>query len=279
MIVYFNGQYLPKQQVAVSPDDRGFLFADGVYEVIRAYNGKLFKPHEHLQRFGNGLKELQIQGVDAASFKNVAEHLIAENQFQSGDALVYIQVTRGAAPRSHSFPPPGTTPTVYAQARAYAGPEELQDKGAKAILAPDQRWGRCNIKSIGLLANVLAHQRAHEAGAFEAIFFGDGLLLEGTHSSILFVKKEVLVCPTLTNRILPSVTRAVVMRLAEQESIEAEERQCREGELLAFDEVMMLGTGVEIVPIVNINGTQIRFGYPGPVTRRLQAAFRKLTGQ
>ena len=145
------------------------------------------------------------------------------------------------------------------------------------MLAPDQRWARCNIKSIGLLPNVLAHQRAQEAGAFEAIFFGDGLLHEGTHSSILFVKKDVLICPTLTNRILPSVTRSVVMRLAEQESIEVEQRPCREGEFLTFDEVMMLGTGVEIVPIVNVNAKKIGHGYPGQVTRRLQAALRKLT--
>ena len=277
MIVYFNGRYLPKEEVAISPDDRGFLFADGIYEVIRAYDGKLFKGTEHLERFGRGLNELRITGVDAGALKDVAERLIAENQLQRGDALVYIQVTRGSAPRSHTFPPPETPPTIYAQARSYTGPKELQDTGAKAILAPDQRWARCNIKSIGLLPNVLARQRAEEAGAFEAIFFGDGLLQEGTHSSILFVKKDVLVCPTLTNRILPSVTRSVVMRLAEQESIEVEERPCREGELLAFDEVMMLGTGVEIVPIVSINGKKILHGYPGPVTKRLQTAFRKMT--
>ncbi len=277
MIVYFNGNYLQKEQVAISPDDRGFLFADGLYEVIRAYDGKLFKSQEHLKRFARGLNELHIKGVDAAAIKDVAERLITENQLQTGDALVYIQVTRGAAPRTHSFPPPDTPPTIYAQARPYTGPKELQENAAKAILAPDQRWARCNIKSIGLLANVLAHQRAQEAGAFEAIFFGDGLLHEGTHSSILFVKKDVLICPTLTNRILPSVTRSVVTRLAEQESIDVEERQCREGELFAFDEVMMLGTGVEIVPIVNVNGKKIGHGYPGRVTRRLQAAFRKVT--
>ena len=210
--------------------------------------------------------------------KQAAEHLIAANDLRQGDALVYMQVTRGAAPRSHPFPPPETPPTVYMQARAYSPPTLEQEHGAKAILAPDERWSRCNIKTIGLLPNVLTHQRAKEAGAFEAIFCKDGLLQEGTHSSILFAKKNVLICPPLTNRILPGVTRAVVRRLAADESIEVEERPCREGELLDFDEVLMLGTGVEIVPIVGINGKRIGSGCPGPVTKKLQRAFRAATG-
>jgi D-alanine transaminase len=127
-----------------------------------------------------------------------------------------------------------------------------------------------------LLANTLANQRAREAKAFEAIFCGDGLLHEGSHSSIVFVKNETLIFPQLTNRILPSITRSVVLGLAHQESIEVETRSCREGELLGFDEVLMLGTGVEIVPITSINGRKIRHGYVGPITRRLQKAFRRL---
>jgi D-alanine transaminase len=277
MLVYFNRKFIEKERVAISPDDRGFLFADGVYEVIRSYNGKLFKCAEHLQRFAHALTELRIQFPDVPALKEVAERLIADNELQTGDALVYTQITRGAAPRTHEFPPPETPATVYVQARPYTGPTELQQTGAKAILAPDQRWGRCNLKTIGLLPNVLAHQRAQEAGAFEAIFCGDGLLHEGTHSSILCVKDDVLICPPLTNRMLPSVTRSVVIRLAEQESIEVEERPCREGELLAFDEIMMLGTGVEIVPIVSINGKRIRHGHPGRITKHLQSAFRTLT--
>jgi D-alanine transaminase len=275
MIVYFNGQFMPKSEVAISPDDRGFIFADGVYEVIRSYRGRLFKCDEHLERLAHALRELRIEGLEVRCLKDVGQRLIADNNLEMGDALVYIQVTRGAAPRSHEFPPAGTPPTVFVQAKTYLPRVEEQQNGASAILVPDQRWSRCDIKTIGLLASVLARQRAREAGAFEAIFAQDGLLQEGTHSSILFVQKDVLICPPLTNRILPSVTRSVVMELALAESIEVEVRPCREGELFKFGEVIMLGTGVEIVPITAINGQKVRHGYVGPITRRLQSAFKR----
>lgn len=276
MVVYYNGKYLPKEEVAISPDDRGFLLADGVYEVIRAYQGRLFKCREHLERLEHGMQELRIHGIEANGLETVAQRLVHENKLEGGDALVYIQVTRGVAVRNHAFPPPETAPTVYVEAKPYSSPVQMQENGAKAILAPDQRWSRCDIKTIGLLANVLASQKAREAGAFETIFYADGLLQEGTHSSILFVKKDVLICPPLTNRILPSVTRSVVMGLAVTESIDVEIRPCWEGELFEFDEILMVGTGTEIVPITEVHGQKIRHGYPGPVAKRLQEAFRKL---
>ena len=278
MTVYYNGQYLQKSEVAISPDDRGFLFADGVYDVIRSYRARLFKCAEHLERLAHGLRELRIEGLDARSLEQVTHHLIENNKLEAADALVYIQVTRGAAPRGHHFPPKGTPLTVYVEARVFSPPLDQQQNGAAAILEPDQRWSRCNIKTIGLLPNTLAHQRAREAGAFEAIFSRDGLLQEGSHSSILFVKKDVLICPPLTNRILPSITRSVVIDLALAESIEVETRSCREGELFEFDEVMMLSTSAEIVPIIAVNGRKIRRGDVGSVTRRLQTAFRRLVG-
>src|SRR5262249_4864634 len=176
MIVYYNGEFLRKEDVAISPDDRGFLFADGVYDVIHAYSGRLFRCEDHLARLNHGLHELQIRQFDTRTLKEVAQRLLAENQLETGEALVYMQVTRGAAPRNHAFPPEGTSPTVYMQARAYSPPRELQQNGATAILVPDQRWARCDIKSISLLPNVLAHQKAREAGAFEAIFSSGGLL-------------------------------------------------------------------------------------------------------
>ena len=279
MTVYYNGQYLQKSEVAISPDDRGFLFADGVYDVIRSYRARLFKCAEHLERLVYGLRELRIEGIDARSLEQVANQLIENNKLEAVDALVYLQVTRGAAPRSHQFPPKGTPLTVYVEAKAFSPPVEQQQNGAGALLQPDQRWSRCNIKTIGLLPNTLAHQRAREAGAFEAIFSRDGLLQEGSHSSILFVKKDVLICPPLTNRILPSITRSVVIELALAESIEVETRSCREGELFEFDELMMLSTSVEIVPITAVNGRKIRQGSLRPITMRLQNAFRRLAGQ
>ena len=276
MIVYYNGQYIQKSQVAISPDDRGFLFADGVYDVIHSYQGSLFRCAEHLGRLASGLRELRIEGVDTQSLEKVADQLIEKNGLRADEALVYLQVTRGAAPRTHEFPPDGTPPTVYVQAKAFLPPRELQQNGATAILAPDQRWSRCDIKTICLLPNTLARQRAREAGAFEAIFSRDGLLQEGSHSSILFVEKDILICPPLTNRILPSVTRNVVVELALAESVEVETRPCREGELFKFDEIMMLGTRVEIIPITAVNDQRIGEGSVGPVTRRLQSAFRSV---
>jgi D-alanine transaminase len=278
MIVYFIGNYIRKEEVVISPDDRGFLFGDGVYEVIRSYNGRLFESLEHLDRLAYGLKELRMEGLDAHHLAPVASRLLAENGLMQADATIYIQVTRGAAPRSHKFPPPGTPLTIYVEPKVYSPPFELQQTGASAILAPDQRWSRCDIKTVGLLPNTLAHQRAAEAGAFEAIFSRNGLLQEGSHSSILFVKDGVLVLPPLTSHVLPSVTRSVVVSLAAAESIGTETRPCPESELFLFEEVLMLGTGVEIVPITSVNGHKIGNGLPGPLTRKLQQAFRLARG-
>ena len=273
MVVWFNGEYVAKEKVTISPDDRGFLFGDGVYEVIRSYHGRLFKFAEHLQRLATGLKELRVEGVDLPAIEAAAVRLIAENDLGNKEAMVYIQVTRGAAPRTHEFPPAGTEPTIYVEARPLLAPENERRNGVAAILVSDQRWSRCDIKSINLLPNILAQQRAREAGAYEAIFTRDGLLQEGSHSSILFVKDGVLVAPPLTNRILPSVTRKVVMELAAEVSIKAELRPCRESELFDFDEILMVGTASEAIPITSVNGKNIRGGYVGPVARKLQKAF------
>jgi len=227
MLVYYNGNYLPKSEVAISPDDRGFLFADGIYEVIRVYRGKLFKCAEHLERMSYGLRELKINGCDPASFESVANRVLQENGLDNSDAKVYIQITRGAAPRSHKFPPAGTSPTIYLEATPYASPTDLQEKGVSAIVVADQRWARCDIKSIDLLANILANQQAIEAGAHEAIFRRDGALQEGTHSSILFVKNNILMAPPQTTYILPSVTRNVVFSLAREESIRTTIEPCQ----------------------------------------------------
>jgi D-alanine transaminase len=276
MLVYYNGRYLQKSEVAISPDDRGFLFADGVYDVIRVYRGKLFKCAEHLERMAHGLTELKINGCDPATLETVADRVLKNNGLDHSDAKVYIQITRGAAPRSHKFPPSGTPPTVYLEATPFASPTELQEKGVAAIIVPDQRWGRCDIKTTCLLANTLANQQAVEAGAHEAIFRRDGVLQEGTHSSILFVKDNYLIAPPLTVFMLPSVTRNVVLSLAHEESIRTIIQPCLESELWSFQELLMLGTGSEIVPITTVNGRKIGNGFPGPITRRLQSAFRKL---
>ena len=276
MLVYYNGRYLQKSEVAISPDDRGFLFADGIYDVVRVYRGKSFKCAEHLQRMAHGLRELKITGCDPSTLESVANCVLKENSLEHSDAKVYIQITRGAAPRTHKFPPAGTPPTVYLETTSFSSPIELQEKGIAAIIVPDQRWGRCDIKTVCLLANTLASQQAAEAGAYEAIFRRDAVLQEGTHSSILFVKDNFLIAPPLTVFMLPSVTRSVVLSLAHEESIRTTIEPCLERELWAFQELLMLGTGSEIIPITTVNGRKIGSGIPGPITRKLQRAFQRL---
>ncbi len=164
MLSYLNSRFLPKDEIHISPDDRGFLLGDGVYEVIRAYRGKLFQAEEHFQRLERSLRELRIAGVDVASLHNIAATLLERNDLH-GDATVYIQVTRGAAPRRHSFPDKGTPPTVYLAASALQPPTQKIENGVKVILLPDIRWTRCDIKAVSLVANVLANQQAKESGA------------------------------------------------------------------------------------------------------------------
>jgi D-alanine transaminase len=274
MIVYFNGSYLEKSQVSISPQDRGFLLADGIYDVIKAYHGRFFLLNEHLTRLSRGLQELKIEGCDVQFLGPIALRLLQENQLLENEATVYIQVTRGSAPRSHHFPPAGTAPTIYLEPRPYSPPLVLREKGATAIIVPDDRWSRCDIKTIGLLPNVLANERAHEVGAFEALFSRQGILLEGSHSSFIFVRHDRIVAPPLNNLILPGVTRNVVLSLAATAGIPVETRPCLESELSQFTEVMMIGTTVEIVPIIAINGSRIGSGTPGPITRRLQQLFQ-----
>jgi len=273
VIVYFNGQYLEKSAVRISPDDRGFLFADGLYDVVRSYRGHLFRCSDHLERLAFGLGELRIQDFDPSAIEDIAPRLLEANGMSNAEAAIYMQVTRGVAPRSHKFPPAGTPPTVYVEAKPFSPPFAIRQAGANAMIIADQRWQRCDLKTTGLLANILAHQQAVDAGAFEAIFSRDGILLEGSHSSMVFVKDGVLTCPQLNQHILPGVTRKVVLSLAAAASIPNECRPCLEKELPDFEEVLMLGTTVEIVPIVAVNGRRIGTGEPGPIARRLQQAF------
>lgn len=274
MIAYYNGTYCQKSQVAISPDDRGFLFADGVYEVIRAYSGRLFKLSEHMDRLAYGLKELRIHGVAPSLISEIATRILQENGLERSEAVVYLQITRGSAPRRHRFPEPGTTPTVYVEAKPFSPPIELQKNGAAAIIVPDQRWTRCDIKTTMLLPNTIAHQQAHEEGAFEAILSRDGVLLEGSHSTILFVKDGILVAPPLTNHVLPGVTRGELLALASRESIPTCIRTCFEREVCDFQEVLMVGTTIEVVPLTSVNGQRIGDGTAGPIAKRLQNTFR-----
>jgi len=276
MLVYFNTQYIPKEDVKISPDDRGFLFADGVYEVIRAYKGYMFRIDLHLERLARGLQELRIEGLDMESLAEISETLIQRNKLNE-DATVYIQITRGAAPRKHTFPKTATPPTIYLSASSVHPPLEAWEEGAKAILTPDIRWTRCDIKSVSLLPNILASQEAVEAGAEEAIFVRNGAITEGSHTNVCAVFDGQLLTHPKNNYILPGVTREVVLPLCSELDIPIKETPIQETELPKADEVMLLGTTTEVMPIVQVNDWQVADGKPGPITRKLQQAFRQLT--
>ncbi len=273
-IAHFNGKYVRKKSVKISPDDRGFLFGDGVYEVVRSYGGRIFALEEHLERLRRGLGELRISGFDAGDFAGIAVKLLEENGLADGDALVYIQVTRGAAPRRHAFPTAPTAPTLYATATPFE-PKGDPAQGVGVITQPDMRWARCDIKSVNLLPNCLANQRAQEAGATEAILVRDGVALEGTASSFLAVfDGEVRTAPA-TNYILPGITRAVAIELCRSAGIPVRETPVYLDELESADELFLAGTTLELMPIVKVDGQPVGDGRPGPVHRRLYDRFRE----
>jgi D-alanine transaminase len=276
MIVYFNDQFLPKEDVHVSPDDRGFLFADGVYEVVRSYNGKLFRLPEHMQRLENSLRGLRIIVPDIGKLQHVAAQLIQRNDLAHTDAALYVQITRGVAPRKHAFPPSDTPPTIYASAKPFLASPERAENGVRTILIPDIRWSRCDIKSVALLPNVLASQQAHESGAYEAVFVRDGFITEGSHANFAAVLNGQLTTHPKTNHILPGITREIALDLCRDLDLPYRESPISEERLREADELLLLGTTTEIMPVVQVDDWQVGDGQPGPITRTLQRAFRAL---
>lgn len=276
MIAYFNGRYVSKDNIKISPDDRGFLFADGVYEVIRSYGGRLFKIDDHLSRLSHSLGELRIAPVSLAHLKTVADQLLHRNNLENEDATLYIQITRGAAPRQHPFPDPETSPTVYVSASALQPSPAEWDTGIAVILVPDLRWQRCDIKSVGLLANVLASQQAKEQGASEAVFVRDGVITEGSHSSFCAVFDGELVTHPANHHILAGITRSVVLDLCVNLGISVRESPILERTLKGASELMVLGTTSEVVPVVRVDDWVVGDGKPGPITSKLKQAFGDL---
>ncbi len=276
-LAYWNGSILPKEKVVLSPDDRGFLFADGIYEVVRTYGLRAFAMDEHLDRLQYGLDVLAIRNVDVSELRTVVEELIERNATGDGELGVYIQVTRGVAPRSHPFPSPPVTPTVYA-ATFEIGHRFDPEAGVQAITYPDLRWLRCDVKSIALLPNCLAAQKAVESGAFEAVLVRDGMLLEGAHTSFFAVVGGVVRTAPLNNYILHGITRKLVLELCAAHEIAFEERPVSVDELGRVEEIFLAGTTTEVLPVVKLDGREIGEGKPGSVTRKIRSLFMTLTG-
>ncbi len=276
--VYLNGAYLPAAEATVSVNDRGFLFADAVYEVTPVYAGRFLMLDAHLKRLARSLSEVAIE-FDAATLEGMHGELLARNALEAAPfAFVYVQITRGVAPRGHAFPAPGVAPTVYAFARAAARPEPEQwEAGVRAITVADQRWARPDIKATALLPNVLAQQAAVDAGADDAIFVRDGMVMEGPHANIYAVIDGVLTTAPASNYILHGITRSLVLELARELGVPVAERAYSRAELLGAQEVLLSSTVSELKAIVEVDGSTIGNGAAGTVTRSLYERFKART--
>lgn len=274
--VYLNGSFMDAEQARISPMDRGFVFADGVYEVVPAIDGRLFELDGHLQRLERSMSELRIDNpMPRAQWIALSEQMIERNG--GGDLSLYMQVTRGApAKRDHPFPSPPVAPTVFLSTSPLARSPIYQidtAKGAKAITRDDIRWGRCDIKSVALLANILYRQEAAEAGAAEAILLKDGLLTEGSSTNVFVIKRGKVATPPLSNLILGGITRLAVIAVCAELGIPLEERDINEAELREADEIWVSSSTKDALPIVQLDEVLVGEGRPGPLWTQLARRF------
>ncbi|HKN86366.1 MAG TPA: D-amino-acid transaminase [Nitrospiraceae bacterium] len=267
-----NGEFMPLCQVRVSIEDRGFQFGDGVYEVVRTYGGAPFQLDAHLERLE---RSAHAVGLSLPVHSTQWKEWVGEGIKRAGypECKVYVQVTRGVAPRDHIFPHKAR-PTIVMSVREMRPLDQvLPQTGVAVMTMEDLRWGRCDIKSINLLPNVLARQRASEAGAFEAILLRDGMVTEGAVSNLMMVRWGRVITPSEGVQILSGVTRRFVLSLAGKAGIPTEERNIDLSELLQAEEVFLTGTTIEVLPVVRIDDAPIGSGKPGLLTRRLRALF------
>ncbi len=274
IIAYVNGHFSPIEQATISIEDRGFQFGDGVYEVVRTYGGGPFRLHDHLSRLEGSARAVSIP---VPLSRTEWEALIREGlqRSQYAECLVYIQLTRGVAPRAHLFPSPAK-PTVVMTFREIPETEgALQRQGVPVVTLSDLRWARCSIKSLNLLPNVLAKQEANDAGALEAILVKDGLVTEGCSSNVCLVRDGNIITPALSDRLLAGVTRSVVLELARKNGILVDEREVPEEELTRADELFLIGTTIEVLPVSTLNGVPVGDRIPGTVTQAVREAFQR----
>jgi D-alanine transaminase len=272
-IAYVAGQYLPHRQAAVHIEDRGYQFGDGVYEVIAVVGGHLVDEEPHLQRLHRSVGELRIAMPMAdAALKIVMREVVRRNGVETG--IVYLQVTRGVAPRDHAFPK-AVQPTLVVTSRRSRPPApRLGDEGIAVITIPDIRWQRCDIKSVALVANVLGKQQAREAGAYEAWQVRDGLVTEGTSTNAWIVTGDgTVVTRAADNAILKGVTRLAVFDIIAREGCRLVERPFTVEEAMAAREAFLTSTTADLLPVVRIDGAPVGDGKPGPLSRKLRAAY------
>ncbi|MFC9775068.1 D-amino-acid transaminase [Paenibacillus chitinolyticus] len=272
-MMLFGNQLVPDEEVRISPLDRGYYFGDGVYEVFRIYDGRLFEVQGHMERFSRSMAEVRISlPYPLEELENLLNRLTEAAGIPDG--LTYVQITRGAAPRSHPFPAAAAAePVVTGWCSPFLRPLKDLESGISAIVREDIRWHRCDIKSLNLLPNVLLKQEALDGGAGEVIFSRGGVITEASASNVMIVKDGVVKTHPADHHILRGVTRSLVLRLAEGLGIAVREEAFRAEELASADEVFITSTGSEVMPVVLVDSRPVGDGKPGPVTRRLQQAF------
>jgi D-alanine transaminase len=273
--VYLNGDYVPLEEAKVSVMDRGFLFGDGIYEVIPVYGGQPFRLPQHLDRLDNSLAAIRMENpLPREEWGRILEHLTGARP--EVDQLVYLQVTRGADPmRNHLFPA-GAAPTVFVMAwNAKPRKPEIAEQGIAAITLDDFRWLRCDIKATALLSNVLLRQAAEDAGVEESILIRDGCAIEGSISNIFVVLDGELVTPPKGNLLLPGITRDLVVELARDAGITCSERELMREELAAADEIWITSSSREVAPITRLDSEPVGTGVPGAVWHRMDALFQE----
>ncbi|MDT8407334.1 MAG: D-amino acid aminotransferase [Methylococcales bacterium] len=268
--VYLNGDYLPLHDAKIPVLDRGFLFGDGVYEVIPAYQGRLFRLTEHLHRLQQSLNGIRLANPHShEQWRQLLEPLLSAGHDQS----IYLQITRGvAAKRDHAFPAQ-VQPTVFAMASPIT-PYADKDHGVGAITLPDTRWGLCHIKAITLLANILLRQQAIDAGCAEALLLKNGTVTEGAASNVFIVDQGALITPPKSADILPGITRDLILEIAEREHLSYHEAKIPEPQLRAAEEIWVTSSTREILPIVTLDGVTVGEGRPGPLWQRMHTLFQ-----
>jgi D-alanine transaminase len=272
-VAYLNGEYVRLGDARVSVLDRGFILGDGIYEVVPAYHGKPLRMAEHLSRLLRSLAETRIDtGYARADWERLWLDMLARSAY-GRDCMVYLQVTRGVARREHSFPVPPVRPTVFCMVVPFQRVGAEREAGLSTVSLEDIRWHRCDIKSVSLLGNVLAKQAAVDAGVDDVIQFRDGWLSEGSSSNIWAVREGKLLAPVRDRHILEGVRYALLAELADQQGIEFEERPISRDEVARADELLLTAATKEVLPIVRHDGKPVGDGRPGPVYRRLRAAY------
>jgi len=273
-IVYLNGDFLPEEQAMVPVMDRGFIFGDGVYEVIPAYGGRLFRLEEHLHRLDNSLRSVRIKNpLNRRQWREMLESLIEKNE--GVHHSLYLQITRGVAPREHAFPP-DCEPTVFASASPLKPmPVDVLENGIKAISLEDIRWRFCHIKAIALLPNILLRQQAIDRDAQEAILVRDGEVTEGSASNVFMVKHGVVKTPIKSSYLLPGITRDLVLEIAHANDIPAEECSISPEDLTEADEIWISSSTKEILPVTELDDHDVGDGKPGPIWARMISLYQE----